>query len=849
VLILGLVGASVTGLLWTFGQGSRGAGFILGKLLLAMGVFSLIILRALWVRFPPPTGVAVTVREVPELFGLLNRLRKAHRAPRCHRVLLTADFNASVVQIPRLGCLGWFRNYLVVGLPLMEVLSPPQFEAVVAHELGHLSRAHGRFAGWIYRVRQTLGRLVGTLRAHHHWGAVLFERFLAWYVPYFNAYSFVLAREQEYEADAQAARLAGSIPAREVLVTVSVVGRFLERSFWPSLYRLAVKQATPPESPLGDLARAFKTGMPPDDTRRWLKEEMSRLTGYADTHPALKDRLAALTKESRRSGDPRDLTTWPHLRGAPRVTALDHYLEDRQRDYRAELDAQWAAQMASEWRARHESAQEGQRRLLTLAQKGLSTPLTVEEQWEQARWAEELRGEGEAVPLLNSLLATAPHHAQANLALGRILLDRGDARGIALIERAMAKAPDLVLPGCQLFADFQSRQGNEPDIHRYLRRADEQAERLGRAESRSQTLQPSDQLIPHGLSLAMMVGLRTLLAQQARVDEAYLVRRLMPDCPEVPFYVLAIVPRVRWSEWWDETKTAQLAEQLAAGLQTPPHTSLFILEGAFKRRMVKRLRLVHDARIFSRRARPRAPWPVRPGATPAWRVNVRQRAPRLAWGGTAAVVACAALTVHHHPTANCGDPSVRASRVPEAQGFVYVVPIGEFPPETIESLTAYYRRKYGVPIDALPSLPIEAGLRDVQRSQLMGQRLLAQVRQRYADLVADSQATVIGLTMDDLYLENQEWAFAFNARAIRPRVAVVSAARLDPALATTHIPHRDWFGLDAADRVIAQCRLHKLVTRNLALLHFQQPFSDDPKSPLASSLLGLDDLDDAREEF
>jgi Zn-dependent protease with chaperone function len=57
--------------------------------------------------------------------------------------------NASVVQIPRLGVFGWSRNYLTVGVPLLDAVTPEQFEAVLAHELGHLARAHGRFRTWI----------------------------------------------------------------------------------------------------------------------------------------------------------------------------------------------------------------------------------------------------------------------------------------------------------------------------------------------------------------------------------------------------------------------------------------------------------------------------------------------------------------------------------------------------------------------------------------------------------------------------------------------------------------------------------------------------------------------------
>lgn len=846
-LVLGVIGAGIAGGLWALAEGSRGAGVVLGTLLIGLGALSLLVLRALWVRLSSPTGIAITKQDAPELFELLDRLRRALKAPAVHRVLLTSDFTAVVVQTPRLGFLGWYRNDLVLGLPLMQVLSPPQLDAVVAHEFAHLSRAHRRVAGWIYRVRLTWDRLAGAMRARHQWGAILFERFLGWYVPYLNAYSFVLAREQEYEADAQAARLAGSIPAREALVILAVVGRFLDRSFWPALDRLTVKQATPPKSPLKDLARAFKTGMPPDDAQRWLKEEMSRLTGYADPHPSLKDRLAFLAKESKRTGDPWDLETWPHVRGAPRVTALDHYLGDIQREFRRRLEAEWVAERANEWKARHEAAQRGQRRLSALAQKAVAGPLSVEEQWEQARWAEELRGDGEALPLLESLLTTSPNHARANFALGRILLDRSEARGMALIDRAMGQAPDLIQPGCRLIADFQSRRGNEPDLHRYLRRAEEQAERLSRVEA--QTLRPTDQLAPHGLSAAAVVALRSQLRHYPRVAEAYLVRRVMPDCPELPCYVLAMVPPARWYEWGNAKIIATLTEELTAAITPPRHTRLFVLHGSGKGGMVKALRRVYQARIFTRTTRVHQPPNTLAKPRPAWLSSGRKAARRLALVGALSVGLCAAVTLHHHPSPNCGDPSVRAHWVPEGRGFVYLVPLGDFPDRSVQALTDYYRDKYGVTIDRLPRLTLADGLRDPQRGQLMGQRLLARVQQQYGDLVADSHATLIALTADDIYLENQEWPFAFNTRSVRPRVAVVSTARLDPAFGETHLPHGDWFGLDATDRAIGRCRLQKLVTRNLGVLHFQQPFNDDPASPLVSSLVGLDDLDRAAEEF
>ena len=89
---------------------------------------------------------------------------------------------------------GWLNNYLVLGLPLLRALSPAEFRAVLAHEFGHLSGKHGRFSGWIYRVRQTWIQILVSVHQERSYASFLFEPFLEWYAPYLNAYSFVLAR-------------------------------------------------------------------------------------------------------------------------------------------------------------------------------------------------------------------------------------------------------------------------------------------------------------------------------------------------------------------------------------------------------------------------------------------------------------------------------------------------------------------------------------------------------------------------------------------------------------------------------------------------------------------------------
>jgi Zn-dependent protease with chaperone function len=116
------------------------AGVLLKLAILPMA-FAYYLGRALWVTFPEPTGKTVTSQTSPKLFAEIEAVRKQLGAQRVHRILIEPEkFNAAIVQIPRLGPLGWTKNYLILGLPLLESMTRDEFRAVLAHEFGHLSR-------------------------------------------------------------------------------------------------------------------------------------------------------------------------------------------------------------------------------------------------------------------------------------------------------------------------------------------------------------------------------------------------------------------------------------------------------------------------------------------------------------------------------------------------------------------------------------------------------------------------------------------------------------------------------------------------------------------------------------
>lgn len=190
----------------------------LGKVLVLLAVSAWFMVRSsfamLFTRLPPPQGRELRREEAPELFARIDAIGRRMKGPAIHRVLLTDELNAAIVQHPALGLLGWEKNYLLLGLSLLQTLTEEEAVSVVAHEYGHLSGYHGRWNGFIYRLRGAWGRMQAMAEGWNNLGTRFIARLFRWYAPYFNAYTFVLARQNEYEADRAARDLTSPAAAQ-----------------------------------------------------------------------------------------------------------------------------------------------------------------------------------------------------------------------------------------------------------------------------------------------------------------------------------------------------------------------------------------------------------------------------------------------------------------------------------------------------------------------------------------------------------------------------------------------------------------------------------------------------------
>lgn len=169
---------------------------------------------------------------------------------------------------------------------------------------------------------------------------------------------------------------------------------------------------------------------------------------------------------------------------------------------------------------------------------------------------------------------------------------------------------------------------------------------------------------------------------------------------------------------------------------------------------------------------------------------------------------------------------------------IYFVPIGDFPIDQMQQLADYYHRGFGLEILILKSMAVPATAEDEDRRQLVAEKLIDDLRNTFPELAADPKAILIGFTSLDMYPAGKQWRFAFGWRDANARTAVVSTARM-----SLHYRGQPFWGTSV------KVRLRKIVTKDIGILYYGLSPSDNPKSVLYNSILGIQELDEVGESF
>lgn len=551
------------------------------KLIVLVVVPIWVLARSLFVRVKAPEGYALPRKEFPGLWREIDGLRRKLGALPIHNVVLTPEMNAAVTQTPRLGLFGPYKNTLILGLELLMSLTPEQARAVLAHEFGHLSGSHGRFGNWIYRKRLTWARIQAAFDEQSTMGTGPIKRFMHWYVPRLAGYSFALARQQEYEADMVASRLTSPADMASALALCGTRDAITRETFWKPLLQRATTDPAPETQTFSRLYQHLKSA-PVDRVLAGEKiaAAMRAKTGLADTHPSLRDRLAAIGAE-------------PAII-SHQFMAAEAWLGPKLQKVLSDFDADWLQRNGEGWANRHSYAQAAIARLKELSAKS-ARELTQQEAWQVAALTEEFMPEVDPIAAYRAYRAQFPDDRDADFVIGRLLLMKGnDAAGVPFLESA-AENVMLREQAFGMIAAFWG-QNDRPDLSEaYLRRAEAAYDENVEARAERDEITAADRFkastIAPDLAAAVANAIRSS-SIGASITEIRIAEKAVRRFPDFPVYVVLAKPAL-FSRNKDAIGT-RLAQEVSQSLSLP-HTWFFLAETRDARAIARKIKAVASA--------------------------------------------------------------------------------------------------------------------------------------------------------------------------------------------------------------------------------------------------------------
>jgi YD repeat-containing protein len=171
-----------------------------------------------------------------------------------------------------------------------------------------------------------------------------------------------------------------------------------------------------------------------------------------------------------------------------------------------------------------------------------------------------------------------------------------------------------------------------------------------------------------------------------------------------------------------------------------------------------------------------------------------------------------------------------------AIGRIYLLPLDDAAASDLKDLPAYYKALLDLDVTVLGTQSLGTDSMDAKAKQVIAEKALDTIEQTHREISEDLDSEILGVTSQDLNIRTSGWKFTTNYRY--GRFGIVSTARLHGM---------PWYA--GANPEIYGVRVRKIVTKNLALLHYPVELSTDATSAVATSTFTRADFDEMGERF
>jgi hypothetical protein len=258
---------------------------------LITGIAAMVTIQLTKIKFFTTPGITLDAPMANKVHLLLDKFADETAIPRIDRVVVTEQLSIDLVKTPTMAIPFWSSNTLVIGLPLMQCLSPEYFECAVIRKLLQYTKNRNWLIKWLHQLRNVWCLYMNVLSKNVTLGSLPLAIFFKLYAPLYRELTTPIAHRNELDADLDTLQFVNDEDLLQTIETVIVTKIYLDQQYWPKIHKSLRENLEPEIQPYSNLEDILKEGLTTKNTKRWLDSVYENESHRLKAIPSLRARM------------------------------------------------------------------------------------------------------------------------------------------------------------------------------------------------------------------------------------------------------------------------------------------------------------------------------------------------------------------------------------------------------------------------------------------------------------------------------------------------------------------------------------------------------------------------------
>lgn len=258
---------------------------------LITGISAMVTIQLTKIKFFSTPGITLDAPMANKLHLLLDKFADETTIPGIDRIVVTEQLSIDLVKTPTMAIPFWSSNTLVIGLPLMQCLTPEYFECAVIRKLLQYTKRRNWLIKWLHQLRNVWLLYMNVLSKNITLGTLPLAIFFKLYAPLYRDLTTPVAHRNELDADLDTLQFVNDEDLLQTIEAVIVAKIYLDQQYWPKIRKSLKENQDIDIQPYSKLEEILKQGLTTKNTKRWLDSVFESESHRLKAIPSLRARM------------------------------------------------------------------------------------------------------------------------------------------------------------------------------------------------------------------------------------------------------------------------------------------------------------------------------------------------------------------------------------------------------------------------------------------------------------------------------------------------------------------------------------------------------------------------------